>query len=74
MSQSIRLSSLSNMELGAYVHTHTVKSTASFLPRGYYGPASGIVVDENTPEPRARVIRAMKLAGYVYSRRMNFWA
>jgi hypothetical protein len=64
---------MSNQELGAYVSTHTEKRTASWLPRDYHGPASGLVPSDGT-EPRSRIIRALKLAGYHYVRRMNFWA
>ena len=68
------IAKMSNQGLGAYVSTHTEKRTASWLPRDYHGPASGLVPSDYGTEPRSRIIRALKLAGYSYVSRMSFWA
>ena len=67
------LHSLSPTELEAYIHTHCYRSMASYLPNGYYGSASGLRPNDYGSEPVSKIRKALKLAGYTYNRRMNFW-
>ncbi len=71
--QKMRLCDMNNSELCAYLHMHTEKAMSSFLPRCYNGPASGQRPLDYSTEPRSRIIRALKRAGYTYNRRMNWY-
>ena len=69
----MNIKSMSRLELEAYVVVNTYKSYASYLPKGYFGSASGRRIEDYGKEPKNRIIKALKLLGYTYNRQMGFW-